>query len=497
MASSPNPIFIPTATGGFVDTDNNGSVTPGDTGLLQGALTGVGFDSNGFPIPFSQVGTVLQYNVGNFTSALSLPGTRVTATGIPQLFIPGAGLSVMGAGITASDGEMELGALAANIDDGLIALPSNTRFLSGSSPSTAVVSLFDIGRKIEFEFKGDDVDASDVNNDLDGSDGDLRFIGNTNEFEIETVGGGSLKFEVEGNIATLDFAVNNGVTVGNTTESGTFNPADPLDYEIEGQARGFLSLFRGNGIGFAGSNFSGGKPVEYEFSQDNGFRSEGKLRGNVNFLLATGQQNFDFDADFLNFSAPDLSSNTLFVQTRNITTVDIDIENINIDGFSFAFKDGKFDFDDIDFDIDTDSDDSEVAVFRRLFLLFLNDVDFSAFLNTFQGSIFALADDSDFADAKFSFYARPIFFGYTRPGGPSRVRIVRFGGDNFLIASRPGGRRAIAGLKMRGPNSRLFPGLVGLYDLSDEEVEEINDDLAFDDDLEDDDIEVDGDDDDE
>ncbi len=482
-----NPLFVPTATGGYVDTNSDGRVTSGDTGLLQGRLSGVGFDSNGFPIPFSQVGTVLQYNVGSFNSDLSLSGSRVTADGIPQLFIPGSNLTITGSGITANQGRMQIGELNANVTDGLIALPSNIRFQGGPSLSPVLPSVSALSQKIKFEFKGDNVDGSNPENDLIGADGSIRLIADTTDYKIETVGGGSLKLKVEGNIGTLDFAVADGVTVGNTTINGAFVPGDPLDYEIKGQARGVLTLFNSSplGVGFAGSNRTGDQPTEYKFEQDNGFRSSGRLRGDVNFLLAAGQRDFDFDGNFASYRVPDLNNN-IFIQTRNIRTPVIDINNILVDSYRLSFRDRKLNFGTVNFNINVDSDPREIRLARRLFLSFLDDVKFSARLNGPVSNIFVLADNSDFANLKFSFYARPLFLARVSPSGRVRVRLVQVGGNQILVASRPGRGRALGALKMRGPSSRLFPGLVGLYQLSDEQVEAINEELALTDEVEDD-----------
>ncbi|NEO85881.1 MAG: hypothetical protein F6J87_16745 [Spirulina sp. SIO3F2] len=135
-----NPDFVPTAAGGFVDTNNNGDIDNGDTGLLVGKLSGIGFDQGGSIVPFSNVTTAVAYRVNAFTNITStLDGFLVDGASIPQLFFEtttdplGAGVS----GFTSVEGELEVGRLNSKITTGVIDLPS-TLTLSSSGGFSSV-----------------------------------------------------------------------------------------------------------------------------------------------------------------------------------------------------------------------------------------------------------------------------------------------------------------------------------------------------------------------
>lgn len=135
-----NPDFIPTAAGGFVDTDMDNTVSAGDTGLIVGKLSGIGFDSGGSIVPFSNVTTALAYNVSRFNVTNSFDnGFLVDGATIPQLFFvndPGT----LASGFTKTQGDLDIGDFNSNITAGVIDLPS-TLTLSSTGSFGSVFNL--------------------------------------------------------------------------------------------------------------------------------------------------------------------------------------------------------------------------------------------------------------------------------------------------------------------------------------------------------------------
>ncbi|NEO85882.1 MAG: hypothetical protein F6J87_16750 [Spirulina sp. SIO3F2] len=132
-----NPDFTPTASGGFIDVDNSagtaaGSVTNGDTGLIVGKLSGIGFTSEGAVVPFSNVETALAYRVTNFNVTNTFAdGFLVDGANIPQLFFTQANdPTPVATGFTAVEGDLEVGDFNSNITSGVIDLPSTLQISS-------------------------------------------------------------------------------------------------------------------------------------------------------------------------------------------------------------------------------------------------------------------------------------------------------------------------------------------------------------------------------
>lgn len=133
-----NPDFIPTAAGGFVDNPNGTAdnvVSAGDTGLLVGKLSGIGFDSGGAIVPFSNVTTALAYQVSRFdvNAASSFTGGfLVDGDSIPQLFFT-ADPGTLASGFTKTAGDLDVGDFNSNITAGIIDLPSTLELSSTGS----------------------------------------------------------------------------------------------------------------------------------------------------------------------------------------------------------------------------------------------------------------------------------------------------------------------------------------------------------------------------
>ncbi|HBY80875.1 MAG TPA: hypothetical protein DEG47_28580, partial [Cyanobacteria bacterium UBA11148] len=93
---SPNGVttrsrFVPTAAR-FTDTNNNRTPDRGDTFILQGGLSGVGFTQTGRLVTFSGRDTVLNATLDSFSEQFNVPGALISPAVLgeaPLVFLPG------------------------------------------------------------------------------------------------------------------------------------------------------------------------------------------------------------------------------------------------------------------------------------------------------------------------------------------------------------------------------------------------------------------------
>ena len=240
-----NPDFVPTASGGFVDVDNMDDVSAGDTGLIVGNLSGIGFDSGGSIVPFSNVTTALAYQVSRFDVTNTLTGVLVDGESIPQLFFEGtnaAALNVSNA-FTEEDGDLEVGDFNSNITAGVIDLP-NTLDLSSTGSFSSVFNLtasdddLGTGSSASRAFTDDD-DEFDLDDDDDDST-PVNLVFNFNGTNV--------------NFTTTQTFTVNGSTNFTTTSSTSLDEVrtlieeilDDLDVEALGSTA-TLAIFTGEG----------------------------------------------------------------------------------------------------------------------------------------------------------------------------------------------------------------------------------------------------------
>jgi hypothetical protein len=134
----------------FTDVNANGLPDADDTGILQGNLSGVAF-YNGSPVGFSNRPTELEFTLNSFESLLNFNGTLAAPENLNStLFIPDP-IQYEG-----DQGQLQLGNFGANLDGGLIALPSTYRFADGTNVSNNN-NLQTSALRVKFQFRGNDV----------------------------------------------------------------------------------------------------------------------------------------------------------------------------------------------------------------------------------------------------------------------------------------------------------------------------------------------------
>ncbi|NES22565.1 MAG: hypothetical protein F6K41_27510, partial [Symploca sp. SIO3E6] len=166
-----NPGFQPTAAS-FTDVDSSGTPNQGDTGVLQGLLTGIAFTSNGNLVSFMNRDTVLGFTLNSFDSDFNVEGSLISPDNpgdAPLIFLPVQDVNVITSGFSATDGDLEIGDFDADLDNGLIDLPSSYMF--GGSNSGGMMQDEGVERRIKFKFEGEEVVAGD-DTDLGSGDDD-------------------------------------------------------------------------------------------------------------------------------------------------------------------------------------------------------------------------------------------------------------------------------------------------------------------------------------
>ncbi|WP_323253505.1 hypothetical protein [Spirulina sp. CCNP1310] len=453
-----NPAFVPTATGGY-QAGTPGQVSPGDTGLITGKLSGIGFSAGGSLIPFSNVDTALAYNVGRF-SPIGNPivGSLISAASLPQLFIPIDGVKSSDGSVRTDSGQMRIGDLNANITAGFIDLPSDIEF-RGSSAALAPIA-FEMPRKIKFQFEGENVTPTTWTPRADGFD----FAGEANKkFEISTFGNGRRdSFRLEASNGFVD------ITVGNAqvTSNDTLVAGQPMKYKIDGQTNGVLALFGPGQVGVAGS----GRNTTFEFEQgSNKFKGNTGGDGTVNFLAAAGAGSItraNLQANYSLSQYQAVSRDSQFVFVQNISESAFTRNNVRFGGMTLIFNGSRFSDQSGSFTFKTRG--SESLSQAQIFIQnILNNIQF---VNTGESanSIF-----SGGSTAEFEIVAAPSFNLKVRSNRSGRVQVkfVQQRGRRIFVATRD--NVGVGAFEQSGPGSRMFPGLFGVRQLSEEDAASI------------------------
>ncbi|MGP1383276.1 MAG: hypothetical protein ACTS2F_06910 [Thainema sp.] len=486
-------IFTPSAAS-FTDANANGVPDANDTGVLQGTLSGVAFTESGTPIPFTGAPTSLDFTLTSFDANIGTIGGSLIAADdpgdAPLIFLPGASdVNVITEGFSSSNGDLDIGEFEAGLDDGKIGLPNTLSFMdSGSTPIPTPAPTTGITGRFQFDFKGENVTAGE-GTDFDFADDEIRFVGEANdEFRIRTAGetrGQDLKLDIRAEVGAID------ITLGGPfdqlrVDGGSIDPDQPIDkYEIDGDAEGIFAFYNSSTYGFAST---GENNTRFKFEQgDNELRGRtDRDEGIVQFFAATGVADLDDSFDFDNVDVDDVDVSEGSGSTCNACGSSIDF--------------------DVDDDGDIDDDDEFVfvpasftrTVERSSRVAFISTTPISVNLfspytvnvsNTasyqYQFLTVYRFDDIDFGD---DFDDDDFGSGTVRT---IRVQQVRISGTTYYcIFPRTGTATLITAYKQVGPTSRIFPGLAGLEEVSEEELEgvvlvglqEIDDDVEYDDD---------------
>lgn len=473
-------IFTPAAAS-FTDENANGIADADDTGTLQGTLAGVAFTESGLPIPFTGAPTTLDFTLTSFEANIgTIEGSLIAADNpgdAPLIFLPGASdVNVITDGFSSSEGNLDIGDFEAALDDGEIGLPSSLQFIDGDSPSAPLPApTTGITGRFQFDFKGEDVTPGE-GTDFDISDDEIRFVGEANdEFRIRTAGetrGQDLKLDIRAEVGAIDIAI--GGPFDQLRIDGSIDPDQSIDkYEIDGDAEGVFAFYNESTYGFAST---GENNTRFKFEQgDNELRGRtDRDEGMVQFFAATGVADVGEAIDF-----DDIDVDTIDVTVGSGSTC-------NACGSSSSETFVVLVPQSFTRTVETSSSvvfTTTTPISVNLFSPYTVNVSNTAsyqyqFLTVYR------FDDIDFGDD-----GGDDDFG---SGTVSTIRVqqIRIDGTTYYcIFPRTGAVTLLTAYKQVGPTSRIFPGLSGLVEVDEDELEnvvlvglqELDEDVAVDD----------------
>jgi hypothetical protein len=443
--------FLPNAAR-FTDVNGNSRPDSGDTGRLEGALSGVAFNRLGSPVFFQNIPTALNFTLTSFTPVFTDPGSLINPqqTGTaPLLFLPGVNIRLSETSSTTFNsrfGILETGAFAGNLTGDLIGLPSDLQL----RPATGDVTLLPVilGRRVKFDFEGRNArveDASFGSTNLGGRS-ELNFEGAVTDFQVQSVGTpGTREFKITGS-GSLDITLTGPFDIRrDSLNLNTLAPGQSVDYRIQGEGPGFISFTGANSIAFSGTSR---RDTRFRFEQGDR-RFEGRSDGDVSFVVSDRRDNIDFRSPTFRFTVPLVGINTAttttgapFISSPPLT-VGASVTTTTTSSFVFT-----------------------TTVFN------------TASINIFPAYRNLLVEwGGDDDDGTEGFGRNVVYYVYGQRGAITEVVIERQG-DLILVVDRtPVGRRklkkrgqVVAAYQVIGLPSRVFPGLTGLRQIPPEQV---------------------------
>ena len=286
----------------------------GETGFLEGTLSGRAFTAEGTPFFFQGVSTTLNFTLTSFDTNRVLSGTLVNPTGqtvTSLIFLEATGTSLSddaSENFEAIAGDLHIGEFSANLPNGSIDLPSDTQFagsatefinfdgnalaanadtkfeLEGSGEGTTTVNVSEQTIRYEsenatanFRIEGT-VDGTPDNSNVrssasvnsQSSNGESEVIVDENGFTIEGTIQGPVNFVV------------GGVDANSLESDRTY--IGETEYQINGVGRGSTEFNNETGS----LNFSSPESnTEVEITGD-GFEFQGSATGEVSFNVGVG-----------------------------------------------------------------------------------------------------------------------------------------------------------------------------------------------------------------
>lgn len=305
--------FLPNAAD-FKDVNGNSRPDSGDTGRLEGVLSGVAFNRLGSPVFFQNIPTTLNFTLTSFTPVYTDPGSLINPQQkgtAPLLFLPGVNVRLSDASSTTFEsrfGILETGPFAANLTGDFIGLPSDLQL----RPAVGNVTLVPIvlGRRVKFDFKGDNasVDEASFGTNSDTNRNELAFAGEVTNFKVQSVGTpGTREFQVTGS-GDLDITLTGPFDIKNNSLSlNGLTSGQTLNYEIKGEGPGFVAFTGNNSVAFSGTSR---RDTQFKFDR-NGNKLEGRSSGDVSFVVNDQRDNLNFGDPNFSFTIPAVGVGTI------------------------------------------------------------------------------------------------------------------------------------------------------------------------------------------
>lgn len=422
--------FIPTA--GRLDPIGNRVPQAGDTGTLEGVLSGVAFSAAGNPVFFQGVPTNLDFTLNSFTSSGIFGGTLISPVEVgsaPVVFLPLTNVQLSESANTtfeADPGNLHVGPFEANLPSGTIDLPSDVRF---SSTGSVVETPAFVGRRFKFDIAGRGF-LDTFNLAPDGSQ--LQFTSNDaqTEFRVQSVGTpASREFKIEGTGTGAELNIR-GVTEAELQQSGTALAGGLTRFDVRGDGVGITSLLGNNALSYVSNDSRTRFEVE-----NNNIELEGRSQGQTQFnigVIGSSLTPYTY--------TPGSSTGTTVFDTSSGETASSEV----------------------------------ITSTQTTTSLFSTSTRSITFVTTSYN--FRASDVSLFILSPSSTITRNVVYTVYRPAsGPGRFAIYKPGrgpgqGRGLALGRR---NRSVVAYTIVGPTSRVFPGLVGTRELTEIEIEEL------------------------
>ncbi|NES87040.1 MAG: hypothetical protein F6K10_40175, partial [Moorea sp. SIO2B7] len=326
---------------------------------------------------------------------------------------------------------------------------------------------------------------------------EIRFVGETNKkFEIQTVGTRKRsQFKIKADTGVVD------ITLGAPfdkvkVKNGAIDTTQPLKFKIEGESRGVLSLYNPTTVSFSGT---ARRETKFKFEQDKN-KLEGRSDGLVSFNAIAGVSNLtrlNFfttpDVSVINTttgsgttctlcgSGNDLVVNQTVVIENNTTINIVDSGNGSATADSTQIETASTTASNTVFSVTSVENNTSAAILTGQTEITSTSsgtqstiVAFNSYGYSVNTSVFTLSGHSFVAASQYQI----LVFSSDQP----KIRIVNRGSDRYYVVTRGRGRgrgrgfsrSSRIGFKQIGPGCRIFPGLVGLREMSSEELEKVN-----------------------
>jgi len=445
--------FLPNAAR-FTDVNGNSRPDGGDTGRLEGALSGVAFNRVGSPVFFQNIPTALNFTLTSFnpvfTDIGSLISPRQEGTA-PLLFLPRVNVTLSESSNSTYNsrlGLLETGAFAGNLTGDFIGLPSDLQ-LRPAAGDVTFIPLFS-ERRVKFDFRGNNAEvdrAAFGENPLGGSD-ELTFAGEVTDFQVQSVGtAGTREFKVTGS-GTLDITLSGPFDIRrDSLDLNGLTQGDTIDYRIQGEGPGFVGFTGSNSIAYSGVSR---RETKFNFEQgDNRF--EGRSDGNVSFTVSDRNDNIDFRNPAFRFTVPVVGINTVTAVGTPFVSSSLSGASVTTSTTStFVFTTTVFNTTSINI----------FPAYRNLLIEQESD-----------------DDDDDDDDDNEGYGSNVVYYVYGQRTQATEVVIERQG-DRILVVDRTPVRgrklkkrgQVISAYQVVGLPSRVFPGLTGLRQIPAEQV---------------------------
>ena len=253
----------------------------GETGFLEGTLSGRAFTPEGTPFFFQGVSTTLNFTLTSFETNRLVEGTLIRPNGqssTPLVFLEATGTSLSDPtrqNFEAIPGNLHIGEFSANLSGGAISLPGDTQF---AAPGTEVIQ-FDgntlaANANTKFELEG----SGKGTTTLDAGQGTISYDGQS----------GTTNFTIQGTIdGTPDNSSDRASQVSNTQNQNSESniTVDDNSFKIEGTIQGPVNFV----VGGVGDNGAGANQV---YTGDTQYQVSGVGRGSTEFNRTEGSLNF-------------------------------------------------------------------------------------------------------------------------------------------------------------------------------------------------------------